>query len=394
MYRKTVTVAAMAALSSACDSMAPAPAVAVERDSAGVRIVENPSIDRLPVAYVSQDPLTRVGWAEDGPEFERVVSGALLHDGAVVVDLRGARTYFIRANGEVQEVGRRGEGPGEFQVPGSVVVGPDSVVLVWDLALGRLTTLSLEGRYLGSSSVALSGGAALAPIRAFSDSTLGWVPHSVALRADGGESRWLEGPLVVSDLTGVGADTIADVPFAKLESENGRPGSNPFGFFGGGGAYEDGFVWATNDESAATWLDTTGEVRLIARWEAQPTRVDDDTWRAFEDGIRARNDAAANPVEAAALEQRLRDQRSSASETLPLFRFVCVANDGTVWFSEYTFSGALATRYLRVTPDGRTRGWLQFPRPLRILDMSSDRALGIEENEWGVQSVVVYSIDP
>jgi hypothetical protein len=376
----------------ACDGSQSVPDVVQERDSAGIRIVEHPQLDSFPTSRVPQEPILRVGWSEDGPAFERLSGGAILGDGAVVVDGRGARAYFLAAGGEVNEVGRRGDGPGEFQSPSSVILGPDSEVFVWDLGTGRLSTFSRTGDFLASDLVQLAGAAGLGPTQLIGDSTLAWVPQSITLRADGGESTWLEGPLMLSDRRGSSADTVAHVPFVKLELEDGRPNSNPFVFFGGGGAFRGGFVWARNDQTEATWFDPSGDVRLVARWATRPTRVDDETWGRFEADLRARNDAAGSPLDSPAIEQRLRNLRADASETLPFFRFANVAEDGTLWLSEYTFSGDFASRFLRVAPDGRVQGWLEFPRPIRVLAIAGDRVLGIEENEWDVQSAVIYSI--
>ncbi len=58
--------------------------------------------------------------------------------------------HFVEVNtGKVTTIGGQGAGPGEFQAPLQAVRSANGIV-IWDLALGRLTTLSDEGEYVGS----------------------------------------------------------------------------------------------------------------------------------------------------------------------------------------------------------------------------------------------------
>lgn len=58
-----------------------------------------------------------------------------------------------RAGGEVRSVGREGEGPGEFRSISAVGTLGEDTVVIFDSRLFRLSYLSPEGEYLGSSRV-------------------------------------------------------------------------------------------------------------------------------------------------------------------------------------------------------------------------------------------------
>ena len=88
----------------------------------------------------------------------------------------------------------------------------------------------------------------------------------------------------------------------------------------------------------------------------------------------------------------LRDARSAASSTLPLFRYLHAASDGSVWLSEYTMFGMPAESFLMFGVDGAAVARVDFPQPIQILDIRDGRVLGVETDEWGVQAVVVYAV--
>jgi hypothetical protein len=97
---------------------APVPRI---RDSAGVRIIENPSRLNAPIAFKLADkPSFDVGGLETNPENEissrqGYFQGIRLSDGRVAV-VDQSRIHFFNAAGKrLKIVGREGSGPGEFR---------------------------------------------------------------------------------------------------------------------------------------------------------------------------------------------------------------------------------------------------------------------------------------
>ncbi len=62
------------------------------------------------------------------------------------------------------------------------------------------------------------------------------------------------------------------------------------------------------------------------------------------------------------------------------------------WVGEYTFLGIRKPRYTVVLRDGTRIGWVDVPEGFNILDIGTDRILGIEKDDMDVQAVSVYQI--
>ena len=128
----------------ACDGREGRSLVSV-RDSAGIRIVQvDPPeeeervvpthvADLLPPDEIL--PATPWGVATDAAS-GRTYVGDRFSDRVVVFDGSGA---FIG------EIGRAGEGPGEFRSPSALYFGTDGVLRVWDTGRGMISEGSPEG---------------------------------------------------------------------------------------------------------------------------------------------------------------------------------------------------------------------------------------------------------
>lgn len=92
-----------------------------------------------------------------GPEeysFGSVGGVAVLGDGTIWVG-DSQRHAVLRYGAEgafLGQIGREGEGPGEFRYPSAMRVVPDGRVFVWDNGLIRVSEFSSEGEFLGSFS--------------------------------------------------------------------------------------------------------------------------------------------------------------------------------------------------------------------------------------------------
>lgn len=379
----------------ACDQAGVAPSVAL-RDSAGVRLVEQGPLDALPVLVVSPEPVFTVGWAEAGVTFGAIPAGALLSDGSAVAFDDGAKVlYRISASGDdVRRVGRAGEGPGEFQDAASVTVFPGDTVVVYDRALGRLSRFDGDGDFVSSGSWARQGMVFSRPAGMAGPAALAWIPESYAVRRDQEGDVLVTGPLIRSGALGEMPDTVAIVTMLEIEYQGGRPVRNPFMAFGMGAGYRDGFVWTRNEAAEIRWLSGEGVVEQISRWRASPTMVDDEVWRRYEEAYRARTASRATRPTEEQLATQLRNARDAAPETLPYFTFSFVTRDGDVWISEYSMMGGPSDRFVRFGADGVAYQAVVFPGPVRILDVRDGKVLGVMTDEWDVEAVVVFEVDP
>jgi hypothetical protein len=137
-------------LLSACEVPNREPQNGMERDSAGVRILELPDAEAGVRTYeFSVDP----SWdPASGLEIGDLLDIDLTPDGGILLlDELAGTILLVSESGEVlASIGHEGEGPGEFNPQGlSQVIATDSSVFVPDLFLQRLTEFQLDGEVLG-----------------------------------------------------------------------------------------------------------------------------------------------------------------------------------------------------------------------------------------------------
>ncbi len=114
-----------------------------QRDSAGIRIVENsaPAWSEGEGWRLSDEPTLEIGVLDGAPEYQfyRAFDGARLSDGRIVV--ANAGTHELRvydSNGDfLGSSGREGAGPGEFKNIGVLEVFAYDSLLTWDWGNNR-----------------------------------------------------------------------------------------------------------------------------------------------------------------------------------------------------------------------------------------------------------------
>lgn len=389
-----IVLGVLSAMLSGCAADSnPAPEVTV-RDSLGIRIVSHGVLSDIPTLHVRQRPIFRTGWYDDEPTFETIRGGGLRSDGSVAVfDDEGKALYLIDQRGRsVTKVGRDGEGPGEFRSGEAVEILSGDSILVYDYMLHRLSLFDAAGSFVDSNRWTNSGVVSSKPTAVTVSGRIAWVPNGHSSRSGAEGRSWLFGPLLTSSPLGLNVDTVALLPVIELRFENGRRVSDPFGPYGATEGYADGFVSARNDVPELRWTSQDGAVRQIARWEASLTTVDDEVWGRYEAAYLERMGSIPERGTDLQMQAGLRDARSAASSTLPLFRYLHAASDGSVWLSEYTMFGMPAESFLMFGVDGAAVARVDFPQPIQILDIRDGRVLGVETDEWGVQAVVVYAV--
>lgn len=128
-------------------------ATAVEAQEALVRTADNPPTWGTDPRLVEE---VRIG-SIAGPEeysFGSVGGVAVLEDGTIWVgDSQRHAILRYSVEGEfLGQIGREGEGPGEFRYPSAMRVMPDGRVFVWDNGLIRVSEFSPEGEFVASFS--------------------------------------------------------------------------------------------------------------------------------------------------------------------------------------------------------------------------------------------------
>lgn len=151
------------------------PDIVIEVDSAGVRIVESRAPAWPPGAEwrVNPEPVFRLGDAGDDPSssFFRILDVALLAGGEVIVVDGGSAEVrrYDAAGRHLWSTGGRGEGPGEFRMPGYLGPRDDGAFLIWDRSLSRVSTIAQNGDRLGTERRSGSDGSPVVAFGLFED---------------------------------------------------------------------------------------------------------------------------------------------------------------------------------------------------------------------------------
>lgn len=120
-------------------------------DSLGVDVVVNSSAD-LPLNWTFREEFSIGGGADEPDALGRVRRESVRADAMgnlFVLDPMNHRVLvFGPEGGLIRQVGRRGGGPGEFQVPANMTLSPDGNVAVYDFAKRRLVWFDSSGEAL------------------------------------------------------------------------------------------------------------------------------------------------------------------------------------------------------------------------------------------------------
>ena len=147
--------AAILAFAAACGPGSP-PDTAIRNDSAGVTLVEYPSlppIEESRIALAAEpDLVLGDGRAFEGPDYDffQIAGVSQLGDGTLIVANQGSRELrFFGADGQfLRSAGGDGDGPGEFRrVQGPWIIESDTIV-VFDMSLRRFQLFSPDGAFV------------------------------------------------------------------------------------------------------------------------------------------------------------------------------------------------------------------------------------------------------
>ena len=383
----------MAAVTVACtiacrpDAKMPGQPGVHQRDSAGVRIVENarpPESSRL-AWRIGPEPSLSIGVLE-GEEPHMlfwVRDAARLADGRIVVANGGsAELRFFDSNGShLGTRGGRGEGPGEFRELGNVAPWPGDSLVAWFAPGWRISVFDGDGNYGRTFGI--------------NDGT-----RSPRFRPD---SPMRDG-LFLAVLAPEDADTL----ILELRDDQGRvrsslgthPGSEPYlmhegtnremlywKVFGREPVWE---VWGSlvavgvSSRYEIKALEPDGSVARIIRREHSPRAVTSAEVDAHIESRRFFNEASR------------REYRSvPVAEHFPAFTAIMSDALDHLWVREYDLPGEErpAPLWTVFDAEGRVLGLVETPAGLAIYEIGADYILGKSVSELGVESVQVWPLE-
>ena len=373
-------------------------------------------IDELPVLTATE--ALRIGSVED-PDlgFSRVTGVDVDRDGNLFVgeSLAGEIRVFDPDGNLLNRIGRRGEGPGEFNMPLQWGVLGDTVWVV-DFQLQRTTLFDRGGTLLSTGAWAgvpvlygTSGSAgAVGPVLMRADglfmsevmsfsSSIGGTPSPDSVRV----------PKLLFDATGAVLDTVGwDVrpPEGQSRTERVQGGSRRYSvprppsgnvprlWLPGGRWVVDGTVAGADTTSSLTvWRLGLSEDTLFTReYRYLPTRYPETVL----DSIALRSAPGVSSAESAtadAVRRAIRNAMDFPDFQPPVVEGVAGA-DGTLWLRRED-TGGPSYRWFVIAPDGTPRGHVNVPRKSRVSWVSEGGFVVVERDEFDVPWVVRFHLE-
>lgn len=372
-----------------------APALAI--DSAGVRIVESDPASSVATCTVGEQPTLVVGDDETDERqwFSYIRGAARLSDGSIVAADRATAEIRIydKAGRHLRSMGRKGEGPGEFDDPFQLWVAAGDTLWVGDsMAPWRYNVFTAAGDFVRQVN--------LSPVFPNS-SVMGGVlanGFSVNSRSKRARRENFGSPdtllVQVHDPGGQLVGTLARMPDRTSGAVEEVPDFFLFPLFQSfalADAVGSTIVLAHGRDTEVRVLDDESKLRTIIRWrepDREVTRADVQAWR--EDYIASRRRPAS--VDWSRYDDaRISDNRPVA-DLFPSVSTVSVGRDGRIWVRQYD----------RPRED---RGWFAFspagefvchlaPLPGAVWEFGEDYVLLLSESELGIQMVRQYDLHP
>lgn len=383
-------------LAAACEDAAP-PGAITEVDSAGIRIVTSDPLQSDAVCSLSDQPTILVGDNEDDESqwFSWVSGVGGLSDGSVVVAERGSGELRVydRTGKHLRSMGRVGDGPGEFRQLWFLRVLPGDTIWAGDFRPMRYFVYSSGGEWIRTidfdpvypnptrdggvlaNGVSINVRSERAPRRDFKTPDL-W---QVEAHAPDGK---LLGPVA----------TVPARTFGYVD-EDPTFGIDPhFDPSASVDARGNTVTIANGRDPEVRVLDEEFQLRLIVRWHDPGREVTPEHVRAARDAIEqwARQDGELSASDRA----RLSPDRPAA-DVLPAVESARIGTDGGIWvFPERIPGEPEPPRPMGFGPNGRFLCHLaNVPGDYDIWEVGDDYALGIREDEFGVQLVAKYGLE-
>ncbi|MDZ4674994.1 MAG: hypothetical protein SGI84_11105 [Gemmatimonadota bacterium] len=397
----------LVALIAACDTGSQSGAGNVLRDSAGIQIAENrtPLLPLEQMWRVDPTPTFRAGGAEAAldEQLYLVMGATQLSDGRIAIGDQGSSSirFFGPGGQHLKDVGRRGEGPGEFRQILSLAALPADSIFIVDLR--RFHLFTGEGELVSSYTPQEGSGPFIWPQTFLGDgSYIGYAWNGPV--AQPAQDRWIDSVPLFRVIPQGQRDSIGMFPLGIY-----TPGSNPqypsqltYGPRLHLVAGQTEIVTGFSDRYEIRILSQAGELRRIVRLERalRPVSAGDVAEYRTRSANAPGEDGKPAPEGLRALRERMAAAQVFA-EQFPAFSKMLLDRQGNLWVLEYepwedapdrwglvriwTPSGD--TRWDVFQPDGRWLGSVTMPPLFVPLEIGADYVLGLVRDQDDIEQV-------
>lgn len=390
MTRRLLLLAVTSLLAAACTAGDSASQASIVRDSAGVRIAENPSEAHGEEWRLQTPAVLEIARSEGqgpGPDLFGVIRQAiLLSNGNIAVadGLAAEIRVFDTGGGHLLTFGGRGEGPGEFTNLWTIAESAGDSIAAVDAAGERISIFTSAGTFARSFAIPRIPGASFPNV-------IGWLedgPFLIATRtrSPSRDTRDQSTQLLyAADRHGEILGTLGEFPGERL-------GGNGLGLaFGGRAVFATGGTLAWYGHSSRFELmgyDATGSLRRVVRLDRALRPVTDtDISRAraeVEEGLRG--------MTGPAVERMLATEFAS---THPVHEAILSDRVGNLWAERYRdqFAEDPGPQVWDIfDADGRLAGQLEAPAGFRITAVGARSVVGVHADSLGVETVRLYRL--
>ncbi len=370
----------------------------VQRDSAGVIIVE--STGSVPADggwAISSEPDLIIGAVEGDSSYQFFgIAGAhRTADGEFVVVNAGGRDVRVYdARGVfLRSFGKRGGGPEEFEMPVLGGVVHDTLIVV-DRAHHRISMVHAEAGIARIARVADEVGGYLNPSGTFRDGQVvfGGAMDMGRTQIQQGLNRAQtfyrscnpDGTLAADFGPKMGADFyVKQLGTGGFES---RPVLVPFGRVPLATVSPDRFYFGSGDAWEIEVYAPSGELVRLIRLDAQRVPVTaEHVTRYIEDMV------ADFPTENRSRMRQLLSEIPTPDAFPPYGGFAADAL-GYLWVADYAPFGDDSAEWTIFDPDGILVGHIAAPSRVGILEIGADYLLGVHRDELGVEYLHRYTL--
>lgn len=395
--------AALVVLSTASACAEPdLPVTATVTDSSGIEIVTSTEPvwgDGSPWTS-SPEPILSIG-AADGDEaytLFRITSAKRLTDGRLVLVSSGTSQLrlYDAAGVHLVDVGRAGDGPGEFRALRGVWQTRGDSLLTSDSRLSRLTVFDRNGVFGRTISVPPGGDVAqIFGSRPFDNGDL--LIQGVVRPPEGPRAGLFPSGWRVFDRYSPEGSHIARVGRATSGQNWGFtiPGRGqaytvaPFNVYVPPHATDGHLVYIGDPmEPEVSVYDGDGGLIRIVRWAFEPPPVTSEHEERY---IEERTTGASSPEARALMSAGL--EGIVFPERLPVYQGLRVDSEGYLWVEQYRPTWDPARKWWVFDPEGRWLGEGPLPSGLNVQDIGADYFLGLHQDDLGVERVLMYSFD-